>query len=640
MFRWFADLKVTHKLALGFGMLLVLTLVQAGIGWQGLSSLSSRADKVRLISELNASLGALQVARLQYIDASGATDQQANLQQRYDAFFGQLDSLRGSFRLAENNARIERQYQVMQSYGDTLREIFATYTAAKSAQQQMGSLAKEYLQLIEGIRNQVRSMPDAEQRFARIEAINQIYDNLFMMRYQVRGYTGNVNADTEKVMMAQLSKTRNELPGLASRFAGDFSQEFQRLSSLNGEYAKAVEDFRAQSSKLADSRQTTAQDMRTVDDLNAAMLASQLTASAQDSEIAKSLQLAAALAALLLGSLAAVVISRQITTPLAQTLEALERVAAGDLSEKQQHAQRKDELGALQNAVQRMSRNLRELIGGVRDSVTQIASSAEELSAVTEQTSAGANAQKDETDQVATAMQEMAATVHEVARNAGDASSAASSTDEEARQGEQVVARAIAQIDLLAQQVGNTSQAMEVLRGEGDRIGSVMDVIKAVAEQTNLLALNAAIEAARAGEAGRGFAVVADEVHSLAQRTQKSTEEIEQAISSLNQGTRNASEMMDESRKLTDSSVSLVREAGAALGMITAQISNIQSMNQQIAAASEEQSAVAEEISRSVVNVRDISEQTASASQQTSASSIELARLGSHLQEMIGRFRV
>ncbi|WP_442964009.1 methyl-accepting chemotaxis protein [Pseudomonas sp. MM211] len=234
----------------------------------------------------------------------------------------------------------------------------------------------------------------------------------------------------------------------------------------------------------------------------------------------------------------------------------------------------------------------------------------------------------------------MSATVQEVARNAADASRAASDADREAAQGDRVVAEAIAQIERLAAEVTRSTEAMSHLQKESNKIGSVMDVIKAVAEQTNLLALNAAIEAARAGEAGRGFAVVADEVRGLAQRTQKSTEEIEGLVAGLQQGTQQVANIMQSSRDLTDSTVELTRKAGGSLESITRTVSNIQSMNQQIAAAAEQQSAVAEEISRSVINVRDISEQTAAASEETAASSVELARLGSQLQQMVSHFRV
>ncbi|WP_410021905.1 MULTISPECIES: methyl-accepting chemotaxis protein [unclassified Pseudomonas] len=290
--------------------------------------------------------------------------------------------------------------------------------------------------------------------------------------------------------------------------------------------------------------------------------------------------------------------------------------------------------------MQSMTTGLRELIGGISDGVTQIASAAEQLSAVTEQTSAGVNNQKIETDQVATAMNEMAATVQEVARNAEEASEAAVAADQQAREGDKVVGEAIAQIERLAGEVVNSTEAMGHLKRESDKIGSVLDVIKSVAQQTNLLALNAAIEAARAGEAGRGFAVVADEVRSLAQRTQQSTEEIEELIVGLQSGTQHVATIMDNSRDLTDSSVELTRRAGSALANITRTVSAIQAMNQQIATAAEQQSAVAEEINRSVLNVRDVSEQTSAASEETAASSAELARLGIYLQTLVGRFRI
>ncbi|WP_446731161.1 methyl-accepting chemotaxis protein [Pseudomonas sp. CFBP 13711] len=290
--------------------------------------------------------------------------------------------------------------------------------------------------------------------------------------------------------------------------------------------------------------------------------------------------------------------------------------------------------------MQDMTLSLRQLISGISDGVTQIASAAEQLSAVTAQTSVGVTSQKDETDCVATAMNQMTSTVMEVARNAEEASEAARHADQQARDGDKVVNDAIAQIERLAVEVENSTQAMGKLKLESDKIGGVLDVIKSVSQQTNLLALNAAIEAARAGEAGRGFAVVADEVRGLAQRTQESTEEIEVLIAALQSGTQQVVMTLDASRTLTDSSVELSRQAGDALGHITRPVSTIQTMNQQIAAAGEEQSSVAEQINRSVLNVRDVSEQTAASSEETAASSIELARLGVQLQEMVGKFRV
>lgn len=343
--------------------------------------------------------------------------------------------------------------------------------------------------------------------------------------------------------------------------------------------------------------------------------------------------------ALLIGLLAAWIMTRQITVPLQQTLLAAARIAQGDLS-RDMTVERRDEMGQLQRSMQTMTVSLRELIGGISDGVTQIASAAEQLSAVTEQTCSGVNSQKDETDLVATAMNEMAATVQEVARSAQEASQAAVQADQQARSGDEVVGRAITQIEQLAREMINSTQSMNQLKQESGKIVGVLDVIKSVSQQTNLLALNAAIEAARAGEAGRGFAVVADEVRSLAQRTQKSTEEIEELIAALQSGTQQVATTLDNSRTLTDNTVELSRRAGSALEDITRTVATIQHMNEQIATASEEQSVVAEQINRNVISVRDISEQTAAASEQTAASSVELARLGTHLQGLVGKFKV
>ncbi|MFO3662263.1 MULTISPECIES: methyl-accepting chemotaxis protein [Pseudomonas] len=234
----------------------------------------------------------------------------------------------------------------------------------------------------------------------------------------------------------------------------------------------------------------------------------------------------------------------------------------------------------------------------------------------------------------------MASTVQEVARNTEDASLAAKQASERAAHGSSVVQHATREIGQLAGEVKQLGEAMQRLTEDSGKIGSVIDVIKAVAEQTNLLALNAAIEAARAGEQGRGFAVVADEVRSLAQRTQNSTTEIEALIQALQKGTGAASGLMDASLQRTEGTVVLARQAEQALVEINQSIGTIEQMSQQISAAAEQQSAVTDEINRSVLSVRDIADQSASATEQSAASTVELARLGSDLQSMVARFKI
>ncbi|WP_371834351.1 methyl-accepting chemotaxis protein [Pseudomonas syringae] len=611
-----------------------MTLMISATGWFSNQALIDRGDRVTAIAEVNELTLQLRINRMRYEDLYNA-ETAAQVRSTLDELDAALQTARNLLRSAENLQLLDVQIQATRDYRQSFEDMSKAIESREASRSQMGENADKAVDQADRIEAELLK----EDNILAFNGIVGVSKLIQQARFQVRGYTYSGRPDFEKDANKAIDDAVTGINTLAGDISSTYSPMLQQaIAGLNG-YRAAVGRYRdAQAaSKAALEKMTT---------LGVSMLATSndlITRQnkSRDADSAKSVTMIAAATALalVLSILAAWVITRQITTPLQETLEVVERVASGDLS-RNLNVDRKDELGKLQATIQRMTVSLRELVGGIRDGVTQIASAAEELSAVTEQTSAGVNSQKVETDQVATAMHEMTATVQEVARNAEEASEAAVTADRQARDGERVVNEAIAQIERLASAVGNSSEAMGALKQESDKIGSVLDVIKSVAEQTNLLALNAAIEAARAGEAGRGFAVVADEVRSLAQRTQKSTEEIEALIARLQSGTQQATTVMDSSRELSTSSVELTRRAGGSLESITKTVSAIQAMNQQIAAAAEEQSATAEEINRSIINVRDVSEQTSAASEETAASSVELARLGNHLQVLVSRFTV
>ena len=346
---------------------------------------------------------------------------------------------------------------------------------------------------------------------------------------------------------------------------------------------------------------------------------------------------AVSVVAALLTVLLAWLLTRSIVTPLRKAVEVAETIAAGNLS-KTIEDDGKDEPARLLSALSTMQASLRQTIQHIAGSATQLASAAEELSAVTEEASRGLQQQNNEIDQAATAVNEMTAAVEEVARNAVSTSEASGQSNQAAREGRDRVMETVGAIQTMTQDVQNTSAMIEGLAAQGRDIGKVLDVIRAIAEQTNLLALNAAIEAARAGEAGRGFAVVADEVRALAHRTAQSTQEIEKMVAGIQNGTGEAVQSMQQSNQRSQTTLEMARAAGASLEQITASISLINERNLVIASASEEQAQVSREVDRNLVNIRDLATQSAAGANQTSAASHELSRLAVDLNGMVARF--
>ena len=629
--RLLVNASVRLKLALGFGQVLVLSFIIAMTGWQALNAALFRSSNLTVLGQLAADAEAMRADRIVYRTLTD-TASLGKMTRQIEKIDQHLDYLSKHMKDPTDLQRLEEAERLVAAFKAVLVELPPLIEQRENARP---PLQKAALQASDTLAQLASELPDQQDQQA-LDAIEDLRQAMEQAEDRARSpawaaeslqaYAEAVGKALDALDVAQVAVT--SLPVDATLLKTDLAQYRALLTTL----------------KQAQLDTETVQN-RFEQQLNQLLAQSDLVSQGQafkrdrEAQHTRTLLISVTLAALLLGALAAWWIARQIAVPLREALAVANRIAAGDLSENPA-VERRDELGQLQQSMAQMIRNLRGLISGIGDSARQIASAAMQLSTVTEQTRAGVNNQKDETDQVATAMNEMLATAQEVARHAEQASIAANEADQQTHLGDKVVAQAVEQIGHLASEMALSSRAMLALQQESQQIGSVLDVIKSVSQQTNLLALNAAIEAARAGSAGEGFAVVADEVRSLALRTQESAEEIEGLILRLHTGTQQVADIMDSSRSLTDNSVSLTRDAGDALAAIARTVSVIQEMNPQIAAAAEEQSAVAEEINRSVLKVRDVSEQTATASEETAAASAQLSQLSLDLQTLVGKFRL
>ena len=625
------DASVSLKLALGFSLILALSLVIAVTGWQALAASLYRSQTLTVLAQLAVAGEELRTDRILYRTLDDATSLD-KLRVSMGKIDGYVKALSSRLKAPKPIEYLQEMARIGASFETTLKDM---PTLVQTRQNTREELKQSSTRTGDVLAQLASDLPDQEDEKA-LDAVENLRQAI--EQAEDRAQSPPWAASSLEAYAQAVSEAERNLE-LAHAAVAKLSVDSDALKN-------AVLDIRSRLTRLKEAQLTTEKSQdQLAQQLDQLLAQSDLLSQDQterrdlEAERARNQTLGVTAAALLLGALAAWVIAGQIVKPLRNALSVANRIAEGDLSHEMQ-TDRRDELGQLQRSMTQMTLNLRGLIGNISDNARQIASSAEELSAVTEQTRAGVNNQREETEQVAAAMNQMLATAQEVARHAEQASIAAGQAHHQTDLGDQVVADVVAQIEHLAHEMARSSQAMLALQQESQKIGSVLDVIKSVSQQTNLLALNAAIEAARAGEAGQGFAVVADEVRSLAQRTQQSAEEIEGLIGGLHNGTQQVADILDHSRTLTDNSVGLARNAGDALSEIARTVMVIQEMNPQIAAAAEEQSAVAEEINRSVLKVRDASEQTAAASEQTASASIELARLGTDLQQCVGQFKV
>ena len=646
----FANLGMAKKLGVGFVLVLLLTAVVAAIGVWSLQTISQRFDGLKQMSSLNS--GLLKVRLLEQEYALHGNPKTADaLREGVDGLIALANQLKAES--AANGPVMTDVEQSLAAYCKAFDEFVSLSQskdlALEMASWSVSSVANNLDVLQAGLADDgAYTLKDSEGKDGAqfIEQANQVSQVSRLMLQAMnearvrldQSRKGDDSAGQGKIEQASQALTQAEALKTTVKDEGYqtvLNEVIGHIASFNDKLAEYTGLLEQEKTVYQQLHQRAGQVVERVDQAYVAEDQSMQTELNKNSLLI----IGSSALALLVGLIAAWVITRLIVGPLRSVIRVAQQIAAGDLSGTVE-VTRRDEIGQLMQAMQQMGAGLSQIVSGLQAGIEQLATSAQSLSAVTEQTNLEVSSQKEETEQVATAMNQMTATVHDVARNAEEAAQAAQTADGKVESGQHVVRQSMARIEQLADSAHSASSSIESLSAEIQNIGTVLGVIKSVAEQTNQLALNAAIEAARAGEQGRGFAVVADEVRALAKRTQQSTEEIERLVSALRAAAQSSVQQIQNSGELVKLAVSDALQTESALGSIAAAVSLIQQMNQQIAAAAEEQSSVAEEINRSVTSIRASADQSSLAMQGNAASSIELAQLGVELKGMVGHFRL
>lgn len=677
--HFFSNLKVSKKISLGYAIILTLMIIISIVVYSSINTIIRSANLVEHTYEviLKAEQVSQALVNIETGQRGFMITGQDDYLEPYNVGIKQFSTFinKGQELTSDNPAQVKRWKEVAALQAELIKTVAEPeIKARREANLGVDAIAtfkriskrtvgKDIFDSIRGVLADMESKFKRENKTQAANLITAITLDLVNMETGQRGFllTGldvslqpfndgkkNLRNNLEQLrsLISGSAVTNDDLQNLQSKVDSWVAQAAEPEINARREmsrYSVTIEDIskmmkEGQGKRLMDTARAT---LNEIVDEEEKLIVVRKEEQALSSAFGIGVTIIGTLLAVVIGSVIAFFVIRGIMTPIHSTNKILKDIAEGqgDLT-KRVDVKSSDEIGEMGEYFNAFISKLQTIIKQVVESAVQVSQSAEQLSQVTGETSQGTQKQNSETAQVATAMTEMASTVDEVARNSQSASEAAINADSQAKSGNQAVSTTIQAINELAAEVEVSASVLEKLKGDSENISAVLDVIKNIANQTNLLALNAAIEAARAGEQGRGFAVVADEVRTLAQRTQDSTAEIESIILALQQGVNSAVAAMKQNQEKTISTVDQAANAGEFLRTIAESVSTIVDMNSQIAVASEEQSAVAQEINRNIVNIQSISEKTSVGATQTAKSSQQLLALGNQLRQLVEQFRV
>ncbi len=638
-------MKIKVKLMLSLGS---LSLIILSIGAFAILSLTKLERQNSIYSAISYADTFMYRARLAQADFMITADPQLT-QKTMKNVEAALDSLSKTKPLMANNASIS-QVDIIQDAINRFKEKFVNLTIEKenydsakaSSEATAVSVNLEIDLVLTSIETFYKQNQSDFDEFYLYLAAKAFKDSFNEIQPLLSNYHDSGDVQLAKSISELINALKRKIPELKTMIKGE--RTVQLLAKLEGninQYNSLIETTKEADLSLATVTLLLFESANKASSISAELLKVEREIASSVRQRVYTTVSISVIAGLILSFILSLWLARGIIKPVNLTNTMLKDISEGegDLT-KRIVIMTNDEVGELGQNFNHFVQKLQKIISEIALVTSQIASSSEEMSVITQQTSLGVSKQNKETEQVASAMTQMTATVKEVNDNAEKASQAADSANKTAIEGNQVVEQTVQAINGLSDDVAESANVIKQLKGHSENIGNVLEVIKSIADQTNLLALNAAIEAARAGEQGRGFAVVADEVRTLAKRTQQSTQQIESLIEVLQSGANKAVDVMTKSCDRSRVTVDLAKNAGESLMSIGQAVETILHMNAQIVIATGEQHVVTEDIARSVVNIQMVSEETELGAQQTSQASAQLAHLSVQLATMVGQFRI